>query len=124
LLASKFAVAILRKISNWFKFLFTYMLRKVYSITTKRVAKMKYILRIRQFIVIFLICALSSVSLAQGNPGASDALVKKARDHLNLFQYDHALVLLKQATQLEPDKWEPFYLAGNALLRQKKPAEA
>jgi len=85
---------------------------------------MKYILRIRQFIVIFLICALSSVSLAQGNPGASDALVKKARDHLNLFQYDHALVLLKQATQLEPDKWEPFYLAGNALLRQKKPAEA
>ncbi|MBU1109437.1 MAG: tetratricopeptide repeat protein [Candidatus Riflebacteria bacterium] len=81
-------------------------------------------LQIRKLIVILFICSLSSIVLAQGTSGSGEALIKRARDHINLFQYDSALTLLRQAAQLEPDNWEPFFLAGSALLRQKKAAEA
>lgn len=57
-------------------------------------------------------------------PGAADPLIKKAKDHLNLFQYDQAQTLLNQATQLEPDNWEPWFLAGRAFMKQKKEAQA
>ncbi|HPT46004.1 MAG TPA: tetratricopeptide repeat protein [Candidatus Rifleibacterium sp.] len=62
--------------------------------------------------------------LAQKQIGASEPLTKKARDHLNLFQYDEALQLLRQAIEVEPDNWEPWFLAGRALMKTKKEAEA
>lgn len=61
---------------------------------------------------------------AQKQIGASEGLTKKARDHLNLFQYDQALTLLKQAIEIEPDNWEPWFLAGRAYLKMKNEAEA
>lgn len=75
----------------------------------------------RHVAVVALFCSLTVLLLAQG---ATDSVTKKARDHIALFQYDQAMALLRQATQLEPDNWEPFYLAGTVLLRQKKPLEA
>lgn len=62
--------------------------------------------------------------LAQKLIGASEGLTKKAKDHLTLFQYDQALTLLKQAIDVEPDNWEPFFLAGRAYLKMKNEAEA
>ncbi|PKL47279.1 MAG: hypothetical protein CVV42_13605 [Candidatus Riflebacteria bacterium HGW-Riflebacteria-2] len=82
---------------------------------------MKKSISIRLIIAVLFYCCLSAVLLAQG---ATESVTKKARDHIALFQYDQAMALLKQATQLEPDNWEPFYLAGTVLLRQKKPVEA
>ncbi|KAF1079688.1 MAG: hypothetical protein GQF41_4003 [Candidatus Rifleibacterium amylolyticum] len=82
---------------------------------------MKNKIFISRTIALLLFCGLTVFLLAQG---ASESVTKKARDHIALFQYDQAMALLRQATQLEPDNWEPFYLAGTVLLRQKKPIEA
>ncbi|EKD82811.1 MAG: hypothetical protein ACD_39C01081G0001, partial [uncultured bacterium] len=76
---------------------------------------------IRLVMTMLMLCCLVSVAMAQG---ADESLVKKARDHIALFHYDQALALLRQATQQNPENWEPFYLAGTVLLRQKKPVEA
>ncbi|OGK12557.1 MAG: hypothetical protein A2W80_03410 [Candidatus Riflebacteria bacterium GWC2_50_8] len=72
-------------------------------------------------ITLLLFCGFASSARAQG---ANESLVKKARDHIALFHYDQALALLRQAIQQEPDNWEPFFLAGTVLLRQKNPVEA
>ena len=79
----------------------------------------------KQSIIILVLFAGSMVSLlAQKQIGASEPLTKKARDHLNLFQYDEALQLLRQAIEVEPDNWEPWFLAGRALMKTKKEAES
>ncbi len=56
--------------------------------------------------------------------GAADPLVKKAKDHLNLFHYEKARAILKQATSVEPENWEPYYLIGKSLWKEKKHYEA
>jgi len=82
---------------------------------------MKHNTLIRLWLTLLLFCSLLSSAMAQSS---NESLVKKARDHIALFHYDQALALLKQAVQLEPDNWEPFFLAGTVLLRQKNPIEA
>ncbi len=74
-------------------------------------------------ILVLLFCG-TGTSHAQKQIGASEALTKKAKDHLNLFQYDQALQLLKQGMEVEPDNWEPWFLAGRAYMKMKKEAEA
>jgi tetratricopeptide (TPR) repeat protein len=51
-------------------------------------------------------------------------LIKKAKDHLNLFQYDQARALLKQALQVDPENWEAYFLVGKSFLKQKNEVEA
>ncbi|MDD3147232.1 MAG: tetratricopeptide repeat protein [Candidatus Riflebacteria bacterium] len=81
---------------------------------------------LKTFIVCLMMLYIASIGLvyAQKQPGASEGLTKKARDHLNLFQYEQALQLLKQAMELEPDNWEPWFLAGRSFMKLKKEAEA
>lgn len=83
---------------------------------------MKHYRIIRQLTLIILFCLVSAGHLLAQD--AARAVVKKARDHIALYHYDQAIVLLRQATQIDPDNWEAFYLAGTVLLRQKKPVEA
>lgn len=71
-----------------------------------------------------LLAIIASPHFSYAQMGASDALIKRARDHINLFQYDQARSLLMQAIQAQPDNFEPYYLIGRALIRQKKEAEA
>lgn len=70
-----------------------------------------------------LLCGIAAL-YAQKQIGASEALIKKAKDHLNLFQYDQALELLKQGIEAEPDNWEPWFLAGRAFMKMKREADA
>lgn len=74
-------------------------------------------------LLVMLISCMTPVC-AQKQIGASEELTKKAKDHLNLFQYEQALKLLKQAMDLEPDNWEPWFLAGRAFIKMKKESEA
>lgn len=85
--------------------------------------KTKSLKKLSLLLLMLVMVCISGV-FAQKQIGASESLVKKARDHLNLFQYDQALKLLKQAMEIEPDNWEPWLLAGKALLKQKKESEA
>ena len=79
--------------------------------------------RLLLLLLVMLISCMAPVC-AQKQIGASEELTKKAKDHLNLFQYEQALKLLKQAMDLEPDNWEPWFLAGRAFIKMKKEAEA
>ena len=79
--------------------------------------------RLLLLLLVMLISCMAPLC-AQKQIGASEELTKKAKDHLNLFQYEQALKLLKQAMDLEPDNWEPWFLAGRAFIKMKKEAEA
>lgn len=72
--------------------------------------------------ILFFATVMPHFSYAQA--GAADALIKRARDHINLFQYDQARSLLAQAILAQPDNFEAYYLTGRALIRQKKEAKA
>lgn len=50
----------------------------------------------------------------------AEPYIKKARDHIVLFHYAKARTLLEKAIQLDPKNWEPFYLAGKTLVKEKK----
>lgn len=82
--------------------------------------------RYRKHFCFFACLSIFLLAWQPGNcqPGAADPLIKKAKDHLNLFQYEQAQSLLNQATQLEPDNWEPWFLAGRAFMKQKKEVQA
>lgn len=80
--------------------------------------------RINIFVFAIVILIGVGCQMVNGQSGAAEALIKKAKDHLSLFQYDQAQTLLTQAIQLEPDNWEPYFLAGRALMRQKKEQQA
>jgi tetratricopeptide (TPR) repeat protein len=71
-----------------------------------------------------LFVCLLWASAVFGQAEQAAALVKKARDHLNLFHYDQAHALLKQAIQIDPENWEAYFLAGKSLLKQKKETQA
>ncbi len=75
-----------------------------------------------QAIILVLCLSLFTTLFAKEN--ASAPLIKKAKDHLNLFQYDQAHSLLNQATQMDPNNWEPWYLMGRSLIRQKQEVQA
>lgn len=81
----------------------------------------KKFLFISNFLFFFFLCFLSPAftQSEQASP-----FIKKAKDHLNLFQYDQANALLKQAIQADPQNWEPYFLLGRSLLRQKNEIEA
>ncbi|MGM0599108.1 MAG: tetratricopeptide repeat protein [Candidatus Rifleibacteriota bacterium] len=67
---------------------------------------------------LFLLTAVQSDALTPEEKAAP--LIKKARDHLNLFQYEKARVLLEKAIKIDSDNWESYYLAGKSYLKQKK----
>lgn len=73
-----------------------------------------------QIILIFLL--LGRIVSAQ--PEHAAPLIKKAKDHLNLFHYDKARALLKQALQVDPNNAEAYYLVGKSFLKQKNEVEA
>ncbi len=81
---------------------------------------------LKLLIIVCLMLFSTSITavFSQKQIGASETLTKKAKDHLNLFQYEQALTLLKQAMDLEPDNWEPWFLAGRAFMKMKKETEA
>lgn len=72
--------------------------------------------------LIFLVFFIGQSAMAQ--PEHAAPLVKKAKDHLNLFHYDQARALLKQALQVDPNNWEAYFLVGKSFLKQKNEVEA
>jgi tetratricopeptide (TPR) repeat protein len=68
--------------------------------------------------------SLLTAHCCRAQQNSADQLLKKARDHLNLFQYDQALALLNQATQIAPENWEAWFLAGKSFMKQKKEIQA
>lgn len=76
----------------------------------------------KTIILLLLNVLFSAILLAQGDTIAP--LLKKARDHLNLFHYDQARAILQKAIQLDPENWEAYYLIGKSFLKQKKEFEA
>ena len=74
------------------------------------------------FLSVFLLISTAQSLNAQNDP--SQVYVKKARDHLNLFHYDKAKILLKKAMKLNPNNWEAFYLVGKTLVKQKRHYDA
>ncbi len=70
----------------------------------------------------FLLLFSQAIIFAQ--PEHAAPLIKKAKDHLNLFHYDQARALLKQALQVDPENWEAYYLVGKSFLKQKNEVEA
>jgi tetratricopeptide (TPR) repeat protein len=87
--------------------------------------KANKLINYKTLLIFFLaIIGFSANNLYGQRPDPSLELIKKAKDHLNLFHYDKAAALLKQAVQINPENWEPYYLMGKALYKQKKVSEA
>lgn len=51
-------------------------------------------------------------------------LIKKARDHINLFQFSQAINLLKEAIKLDPNNWEAWHTVGLTYLKMQKETDA
>jgi tetratricopeptide (TPR) repeat protein len=87
---------------------------------------MNYFKKICFFPILFiaLVFFIPTKTSGAGKPANISPLIKKARDHLNLFHYDQAESLLKQAIKTNPDNYEPYFLMGKSLWKQKKVAEA
>ncbi|MFZ5949967.1 MAG: tetratricopeptide repeat protein [Candidatus Rifleibacteriota bacterium] len=77
----------------------------------------------KRLVYLFFLWLIGLVSLhAQSEQAAP--LVKKAKDHLNLFHYDQARSMLKQAIQMDPENWEAYFLIGRSFIKQKNDVEA
>lgn len=74
--------------------------------------------------IFLLVLFVANAPFAYAQSASTEQLVKKAKDHFNLFQFDQALSALNQAVQINPNDWEAHFLIGRALMRQKKELEA
>lgn len=83
--------------------------------------KIKKITFITLLAVVLLLCNGSSGYAADDQ---SFVLIKKARDHINLFQYQQAINALKEAIKINSENWEAWYTVGLAYHRMKKEPDA
>lgn len=82
-------------------------------------------MKIKRIILTTLIVAfIVAVSPLAGQDGSSEALLKQAQDHMNLFHYDQAADYAKKACESDPNNWNAFFIAGKCFLKLKKTDDA
>jgi tetratricopeptide (TPR) repeat protein len=80
--------------------------------------------KITFIILLFLGLPFSNFSYVCAADDQSFILIKKARDHINLFQYQQAINALKEAIKINSENWEAWYTVGLAYHRMKKESDA
>lgn len=75
-------------------------------------------------ILIFALWLSASSHMVLADEPEIFPLIKKARDHINLFQFPQAINLLKEAIKLDPNNWEAWHTVGLTYLRMQKDGDA